>query len=622
MPSHRTLLTLVMVHLVIRLGCFTNSISVDFRRLQDGLLVTGKQGLRRQVAEWNTIVVLEAPQRLTKWGFLVNQVLDSLNSLEQGKILTNETMSAWKTRLRSLKINTYKRSKRGLFDFLGDISNKLFGTARQAEVDEIRQMILHTRSQQIDVVHFVDSLATVVNKTYAEVNANRLQINHVERAFTALETKLDRVMRLQLLARKDMEEVYTVLHLEQVCTALEAFQRHYYRVYDRYLRQRASLEIGRLTEELLPPTLLGAILSQGVEQKYHAVDLTWYYQFVEVNPVWGNSDTLVYSAKLPLVDDINYLHYLLRSWPTPYNSSGLSAQIEDIGDIGFDTEGGGMFQPHSCIGREPMICRTGPIFDLTRMQCPRGILTGDNKERTMCKVTIRRMLESQTRIDEVDLGEFVVVSWGEPYSVHCQGLGERRETLPPGVYYVMVPDICTVKGRGWTVSGITRKFVNTSLASEPLELPTSLDVQWTLPEDDVAKLLNAMLTEKHVTSDLKPMEQLAELRLEPLRLKDPDLFSQLDASHTLYINFAFVIVIIVTVCIAMYCCYIRCACIRNLVPHFPIKHSNDIHKDPREIKTVTDKDDEQSPTKVLTRCRYSEDDNIFIEEKVTVLNDP
>lgn len=619
----RLVLVLAVTNLLMTLGLQTNSLIVNFKPLPDGLLVTGRQGLRRQIAEWNTVVVLEAPQKLDKWNFLINQVLDSLRSLPTGRYLNNDTLLTWKTRLRALKVDPTLRIKRGLFDFIGDVSNKLFGTATQSELNEIRKMIVHSRSQQQDIVHFVNTLSTVVNKTYTEVSANRIQINQVQRALSVLEEKLDRVMKLQLLSQKNFDEVYTVLHLEQVCTALEAFQRHYYRMYDRYLRQRASLEIGRLTEELLPPKALTEILSQGVEQKYHAVDLTWYYQHVEVRPVWGDIETLVYSAKLPLVDDVNYLHYKIQNWPAPYNITGLSIQLEDIGDVGFDTEGGGMFKPHSCTGREPMICRTGPIYDLSRMQCPRGILTGDVKERAECKVTVRRTTKTPTAIEEVGLGEFVVVTWGEQYSVHCQGQGERRDVVSPGVYYVQVPDECTVKGPGWTISGITKKFVNATFKTEPLPLPLAVDLQMTLPEDEVIKLLDSMLKEQHVTDTLKPLEQLQELHLEPLQMRDDPVEWELDyVVNTWWFDVVLIIGVFVVVLVVVNVCYKRYS--KQFLSPVPIATNDDIdvicnRKSP--VETIEMKELTLSPLRRL-KAIYEEESGSVVQERVSVLQDP
>ena len=74
--------------------------------------------------------------------------------------------------------------------------------------------------------------------------------------------------------------------IDRILSALESVHNLWLRESDRYQRQRASLELGQLTEEILPPNELLQILetSQGVG--LFSPGLAWYYQNVSLVSVW------------------------------------------------------------------------------------------------------------------------------------------------------------------------------------------------------------------------------------------------------------------------------------------------------------------------------------------------
>ena len=162
--------------------------------------------------------------------------------------------------------------------------------------------------------------------------------------------------------------------IDQILSALESVHNLWLREADRYRRQRASLELGQLTEEIVPPKELLLILeaSQGVG--LFSPGLAWYYQHVTLVPVWEETQRLVFTAQLPLMDKIRYARYRIRSWPVPANGSDHTLTVQIPEDVAVDTQRGGIFEPHDCAGNEPAICRSGPIYGKGRLLCTCGIL--------------------------------------------------------------------------------------------------------------------------------------------------------------------------------------------------------------------------------------------------------
>ena len=101
---------------------------------------------------------------------------------------------------------------------------------------------------------------TVVNQTHSLVKTNRRHIIEVETFNTKLnkeEQYIQSVMHIndQLISFSDTE-----LRIDQSLSAIESVHSLWLRQVDLYYRPRASLEIGRLTEDILPPNDLHIII--------------------------------------------------------------------------------------------------------------------------------------------------------------------------------------------------------------------------------------------------------------------------------------------------------------------------------------------------------------------------
>ena len=184
---------------------------------------------------------------------------------------------------------------------------------------------------------------------------------------------------------------------------------------------------------------------------------------MKIEPLWRDDKILVFRANLPLTDRHLYLRYHIQSWPIPGNTSEFRTQLQVPSDIAFHTETGGIFSPTGCMGENPAICRTGPIFDRTMMKCSRGILTGEAQLRRHCYVTISKVHERTNTVKEILPGAAIISTYGEAISLLCTGQTEKRVTLVGGLYLLTIPSNCRINGEGWTLSGLIHRSLQIAM---------------------------------------------------------------------------------------------------------------------------------------------------------------
>ena len=216
---------------------------------------------------------------------------------------------------------------------------------------------------------------------------------------------------------------------------------------------------------------LRRIIANAKRSNLHAPPLNWYYSHVQIQPLWQDDKILVFRANLPLTDQNTYLRYHIRSWAIPGNSSEFKTQLQVPNDIAFHTETGGIFEPTSCLGARPSICRTGPVYDRSKMQCARGIVTGETRLRSHCLITITRAnVANISTVQELSPGELIISTDGENMSLVCAGRAEKRIRLSGGLYILKLPSRCRLNGQGWTLTGMARRTAQTTVSLPVIEI--------------------------------------------------------------------------------------------------------------------------------------------------------
>ena len=111
-------------------------------------------------------------------------------------------------------------------------------------------------------------------------------------------------------------------------------------------------------------------------------------------------------------------------------------------DIAYDTKDGLIFIPNRCVGKEPQICHTGPVYGKTHLSCVRGVLTNNVALRDTCKLTIHRNKTIPESVLEIHNNVYLIFSGGGIGDVFCEGEPSRTVQFPVGTLKVHLSPHC------------------------------------------------------------------------------------------------------------------------------------------------------------------------------------
>ena len=154
------------------------------------------------------------------------------------------------------------------------------------------------------------------------------------------------------------------------------------RVYDTYEQQvthfhaqRAALERGYLTEDVMDSAMLLGIVDQAAKAGHKTVSsLSWLYRFTAVEPVILAGNRLIYRFVLPILTSQSYLLFKAVSMPVPVPHFPMHVMINISPLIGTSQRTGLLFFPEVCRGSSPVVCRSGPMYKANVYQCARGLV--------------------------------------------------------------------------------------------------------------------------------------------------------------------------------------------------------------------------------------------------------
>lgn len=429
--------------------------------LPDGVLVMNGGETRSHIATWTVLVTIDRPAEEVELHDKLKQFRNVLHSHHQLNALSNVTREIWEERIQQIETTmlastpTNTRMRRGLLNVFGEISRKLFGTATEKQVQETRRRINSVSTINRKIIHLTNHLVSIVNQTHGQVRQHQRHIHSIEQYLTLVKREIHIIKHKMRTSVADIEVLKSTVEVERILSAVEAAHNSWLRQVDKHQRQRASLELGWLTEEILPVNELRQIITTSKKDNLHAPSTEWYYSHVRILPLWEEGRRLVFKAELPLTNDMHYLRYYIWTWPIPVESSKYNVRLQVPTDVAVNTKTGGLFEPTACQGHRPSICRTGPVYDRTRLRCPRGIIIGDDSLRKQCTVVVSKVKTTAT-VQELTPGTLVIYTTGETYSLYCDGHAERRVSLKKGLYVIRLNSTCWIHGDGWTVTGLIR----------------------------------------------------------------------------------------------------------------------------------------------------------------------
>ena len=183
----------------------------------------------------------------------VNTLLGAVCNEEETLTLTPKRKKVLLRRLNLIlldrgihfNLNTTARRRRGLVDAGGWLLDKVFGTAMEQQVADVKQQLERASQRQAAVVHNTERLITVANQTRLEVTATRAQLDRLGAAhgqFVADEmahwSSSQAVMRYDLLHQM----------VESLCDINEGLNRELLAID----RLHTTIRQERVTEESAP----------------------------------------------------------------------------------------------------------------------------------------------------------------------------------------------------------------------------------------------------------------------------------------------------------------------------------------------------------------------------------
>ncbi len=147
-------------------------------------------------------------------------------------------------------------------------------------------MLMEVKSNINSIKHFIPELTTVMNQTGIYVQENRHRIAEVEEHQEAIDAYLEQVDYEQHSMAARLGRVEIRQTMERVLTALEIVGELYRQKKRVYHTERAALEVGNLTEDLLPSAVLEEILQQAISQRFEVVSQPESYcQTLIIEPI-------------------------------------------------------------------------------------------------------------------------------------------------------------------------------------------------------------------------------------------------------------------------------------------------------------------------------------------------
>ena len=395
------------------------------------------------------------------------------------------------------------RSKRGLFNFIGQAGRFLFGTATSADVAKTRELIRKVSNNQEVVHHLVQDLASVVNQSRVYINENRRKINSL------VEFTKNLLKALKRLAGGLQEQVNQNTHkhnAERLVEDAELVARVFTELVEEYHRQRSALESGTLTEDLLSVNVLKDIMAHArTSQRLIIQNLEWYYQYVSVRPMWGNDKMIVFQMELPLVGSNRYVHYTLVPYPVPQSDDTVvtfkvAPNIAAVMNNG-TTE---VMIPRLCRGVRPLVCGQSPLRSGVALQCERGILNNNKSDRQACILSVKKSL----RLDEIwftSANQVVLSTWGDVITKECKGRPVLQGELVQGVYTLHLEEACVYRGATWRIRHAPTYTQHVRLKNKPLP---------EIPPIEIPVFINTTVW------NLKGVQQLGQVREFALKTLD------------------------------------------------------------------------------------------------------
>lgn len=273
------------------------------------------------------------------------------------------------------------------------------------------------------------------------------------------------------------------VNLEAFISQLETASHKYVRTHEAWLHRRENLEMGKLTENLLPPSVLREILNSAELNGAYILDpIEWYYEHIVIIPLWLDN-RLIYRTKLPVVSAQTWQYIQLYKWPAPVKDYELTLMVPD--SVLRDTETGQLDISPTCYGERPRVCRRGLLNPANLYPCITRLLDKAPTYDPQCAVTLQHRF-SHDIVHHYDDDTYILQTGGTELTVRCSGQAEQRTVVAPGVYEINLRYPCSLHGNSWILTSVFQRTSNYTL--EPIVTDFVFNISLTGMMDEILEL--------------------------------------------------------------------------------------------------------------------------------------
>ena len=237
-----------------------------------------------------------------------NSTLHTLES-EHPEASFSNLILIW-NQLKSLLPSFHSRTKRGAFNFIGDLSNSLFGTATQAQVSSLHKSL---------------------HSIFSDEESLRMSFNNQSLAFSHLQNSAITDHKNLIELQQDLANI-TTLFQSQLLTTHKYFALSKLRLAMQLLYQRLSAtlhSVSSLVLEKCPlivfghsfPDLVAIAKLNLTDSNVFPTSLTSLYSWSHCSLTTIDHLTLSVIVSLPLITPVRYTHFIAHPFPARFHLS-------------------------------------------------------------------------------------------------------------------------------------------------------------------------------------------------------------------------------------------------------------------------------------------------------------
>jgi hypothetical protein len=571
------LLFLISISLTWSLIPVESKFESQVLELKNGLLIQQYGQIAVEQGTWKVFVHYDAPNR-NHWEQVIRKLRETIDVFAQGHSRANNTL--WYRKLRDLILlhESKTRVKRGWFNIIGRGLRTVFGTATVAQIDEVKALIAKVQTTSSAQVHFVDQMASVVNKNQKDIHDTRERLTELVARSSVLTDWIESSLHVAI-NRSDhmMNELYLELHLQGLFDSVEIVTMIQVNQEQNYERLKASLELGRLTEELWSVDTF-ELLSNDLPPDLLFENPTWYYQNVKAQTLSVDEETLIWSIELPLKGSEIFDKYLIQTFPVPFSDYTTSIKILLPTILGFNPKTGMTVENLHCMGQENLICKNNVRRLEPKDNCFGGIFLNDETAIRTCPAEV--LTGNLTQISQTDTNVFVLQTFGEIIREKCQGLFEKKFILPKGVYLIELAETCEVRTRDFSLQRI-REIATHMTFNFSKVLPINFEIQSIVHEGHIKQLPDV---------HFKPLKETNVVTLGKMPTSKPEEWFEWQVPHASLIGGgSFTIFLVVVVIGVILCKYKQCSrLVKRVRQNAAVWNQNVRIKTKRKVREVVE----------------------------------